>query len=981
MKNLRYIFCLIAATIIMQGCSDDPLGDIQQGAGVLELKYEVDTDIPLTRGVAAQEHEKTLRQVHLLFFDTSAGDSFVAYKAVSPDELKGTLSIDPPANMENDHSYRVLAVGNGDDFLVAGHTSFNEYLSGFSGTYNDAVGQLEVAAASAVTQSKGILPLCGTFVKFDGKTESLFTLKRDASGIPVVEESNSTKFLFKRAICRFDIYNLVGNVLDIRYARVVNDRDHGYLFHDGQAAGKVRPFKTAGDPSDAKSGFCGITEDVEPGVRTTQRLEARLYGFPNIVNTTVVNDKVTTALMIAGYYIDPETGVKDTELTYYRFNLANLGESQVLDRNYCYRATIKGVRRRGEPTEDKAYNSSDPVFIYEIEDDWDATDDNVATDEDGNFLIVNKTHLTFDGDANEADNISLRVSTNPELDWRIEEVDIEGNHNEKFICRKTSPQSILCGPTSVNDTEYLYYGYRRIVATNTETGKTLELQVYLVQLSQRDNVKTLTVEDNVGTFTQKINPRGDIVTLKVVTGSRGNLWEAEDIDNRIINWGEDASFTTHGDNGGLLEIKLPPNISGKTREADIVVKLSGDPGEVLPVTVHVVQDNSDQIIYCTNEPKNGVIRIQCLDLTPGNINGIVHPMPFSVTLADPTLKYKVTSTFDKNRDLCISKDAHVGPHGDIASYVATHPAEGAAETDAEKLKLASLTDMPSGSKFYINPFRMGPGDETITGQIVIEAYDSSAPGKILERREFTVQLYAEPVELNDLIFHIGSYYYIFPDRNVGAKPRVSFDGTTCTATYYDHRTNVKIGSTYPYLNTNLKGLTDLVRTMAAHGYNDAKVSYSKKIDYYYTTWLEDNREVNEFYRMEDAWSVTDIETINEKLKNNAVFSKQRVFIVGDYSKSNGKRVCCWIPRSVDCGLYKHDGFIFLCGDIRTTKTMTKWNDVGYNTVNGKISLYSDIPTAVSTSTRKNNLMVRPVCKLDFTKKADLERVYDIIFTD
>ena len=968
----------VALLPLLQGCSDSPVfGDVQIGEGSMELKYTVETDIPLTRGVVAQPNETSLKQVHVLFFDPEDNDNFVAYKSVTPSSGKNTFKLDPPETLARNHSYRVLAVGNGDSYKPMGRLSFNDYLATFSGTYNDAVAELLATASEAVTRDKpGTLPLCGTFEKNDNSGESTFTVTDDPYGNPKVDESESATFIFKRGICRFDIYNLVGNVLDIRYARVVNDRDAGFLFHDGQVAGAIKPYSPVSDPSQPASGYRSITQDVEPGVNTTQRMEAMLYGMPNIVNRTVVNDKVTTALMIAGYYINPETGVKSDKLTYYRFNMANLGESQILNRNYCYRATIKGVKREGAPTEDEAYNSTTPIFDYDVDDEWQVTDDNVATDRYGNFLIVNKSHLTFDGEANQADNIELRVSTNPGMDWVITPVAQPGHQNDKFVCNKTSEQSILVGPNSVNDTPYVRYGYYQITATNRQTGVKLSVRLYLQQLTTRDNVKMLTVNDNTGTFTQSLNPRGGTVQLRVNTGTKGNMWTAAD-SNSLTSWSNEATYTKSGDNGGIIEIYVPANVTGGTRTANIVVRLVND-NVVQPVTIHLEQKKSDQIIFITNEPSNGTLTLNCLDFTPGNPNGIVQPRSFPVTLADPTLVYRVTSSFDKDRDLCLSQTNSLGPNGGTASSVtASHPVAGAAESANEKLKLNKIEGLTSGQTFVINPFRMGPDDDEILGTITVQAYRTSAPNTPLETRSFTVRLCALGATLNDVIWNIDGYYVIFADRNYGSTSRISKNDNgvivNTPGSYYDYRTNIKIGKTYPYNNTGLKGVTTYCKS-TGNGYYAA---LSPNLNTSLAIWKTNNANVNEYYSSATySWITHMSANMRKKIIGNAVYTKNRVFLVSDYKTTGGSTVCAWL-QFTDYSHVKNAQDVITLGIWNPSKlNVSNQPMLNFNTLTGATT-YSEWDTR-----NKGNFygIVRPYCSIQIsnTEKTKLMRTYGII---
>ena len=881
---------LALVPLLAAGCSDEvpyvPVAPVQSD-GALSVPYEVDGQMPLARGVATMSHETKLDHVYVMFFDAENSDLFAAYASVNVPAGKNRLSFDPPEELARDHDYRVLAIGNSSAYRSADGKTLEQAIREFSDNYSAAMGQFTVAFDGAVTSdTPGRLPLWGRYVDSSDE-ETLFRITYDAEDKVTVV--NQGRFYFSRAICRVDLHNLVGHILDIRSARVVNGRNAAYVFSDGRNAGDITPFEPQTAPDG--TGYKPITSDMTPGVNTTQRLEGSLYAFPNIVNTSVVNDKQTTALIIAGYYI--ENGKKDDYLTYYRFNLANLGESQVLRRNYCYRATVKGVRRRGATDEKTAYNDSSPIFEYDVDEEWGATDDNVVTDKDGNFLVVNKTHLTFQGDAHEADFVELRVSTNPELEWIVEWVDEPGHSNDKFSFEKLSNQAVKCGPLEENHSMYVRYGYCRISAKNTQTGKTLHMPIYLMQLSTVDNVKTLTVNGETGTLRQVLNPMGGTVELQVVTGSAANAWSAEDDGNMLMNWDtQGVSFTGHGSNKTSLVITVPANTTGQTRTACIIVSLDDnetaeDGSKRVPdVMIELSQETSPQLLDVINMPTNGPLDIQCFSTETGNQNGVVNPRNFIVKLTDPRYRYKVTSTFNKSRDLVLSPDAHRG----IGSASPAYAVQSAASAGSDE-----LTDLQNGTQFWINPFRTGPNDPRITGTITVTAYNPDDPTAPTEERSFTVRLISEPVEINDVILTNGTNSYLLADRNFGAPSRISADGTEVPAAYYDYRDYVEVtNGRKPVDNSSFSGILTKydIHTGSIPGWT---LPYTD--DSLIKLWLEDNIRVNPFYAKDRAsdWNLLNSD-IMSMIDTRIMVSKERKFVVSDYLTTTGRKVCCWIPN-------------------------------------------------------------------------------------
>lgn len=892
MTNRIIISLMMAAGLLTASCDRDDTftAELPAGDGILEVDYRFDGGMPLSRGMATQSHETDLRQAHILFFNPDDADTdpgtFVGYSTVAVPGGKSKFSFDPPETLLDGVKYRVIALGNGDSFVPDGSGSLAEWLSTYQGTYKDALGELTAVHSGIFTRNTpGVLPMFGNWVDENDRPLT-FTISRNAEGVVTVTEKGA--FLFSRAVCRFDIHNLVGHLLKIESARLVNTRNAGLYLADGINAGDVEPLSTsiskpAGDGSD---GYMPVTTDMTPGVTTTQRLEASLYGFPNTVNTTVQNDKSTTALIIAGYYYDSEKGTYDDKLTFYRFNYANVGESQALKRNYCYRATIKGVKRRGADDEKGAYNDSSPIFDYDVDEEWGTTDDNFTSDKDGNFLVVSKTHLTFDGDANESDFIELRVSTNPELTWTVEPVDEDGNENTKFTFEKLDNNSVKCGPNEKNETDYVRYGYYQIRAVNPKTGADLKMKVYLMQLSTKYNVKTLTVNGNTGEFEQLLNPMGGSVLFKVVTGSNDNPWDAVDSGDHLMNWDtQGIYFTNHGNNNTTLEIRVPANITGETREATLIVSLTNDPEDrVKPVTIKLKQEPSPQLMDIINFPPSGELTLECLDLSAGNPNGVAQFRNFVVRLTDSRYRYDVTSTFDKDIDLILSTSVLSADNPMVANQAGGHRTND------------KLTALQSGSSFYINAFRTGPGDPEITGNITIKAYNPDDAAAPVEERTFTVHLHSAKCKINDVVILDDEYNILVADRNLGVEARVQAGSDKeLIASYYSNFDNFKI--TGKSFNESFAGTVNQSNFSANGsiytGLTSSTISYDQCSNDFHTLY----KHVNSFYSDKDAWKLPSVEEWT-KIIERCRFSKGRVFIVSDLTdKTEGKEipVTCWLP--------------------------------------------------------------------------------------
>lgn len=901
MKKLQYLSAAIWAISILLllpvGCVDDyaRLHGSDTSAGNLSVRYRVDGEMPITRGVTATDHEKTLSKVHLLFFDQSE-DSFVGYSTATIFSDEQQISLDTPSAIDADTPYRVLAIGNGDSFMTGEFSTMSAYLDHFTGTHADAKTILAGCEKNVTSATHRHLPLWGYFLEEDGN-ELTFT-KTESGGQYSILESDRGEFLFSRAICRVDIHNLVGHLLDIRYARIANNRTAGYYFLDGLPAGEVAEMNTnIKDPSKSDK-YMPITGDMIPGVSTTQTLEASLYTFPNTVATTVQNDRVTTCLLIAGYYIDPETGVKDKDLTFYRFNLANVSESQTLQRNYAYKAVIKGVKRRGATSEKGAYDDTTPIFEYNVDEEWDTTGDNVVSDQYGNFLIVNKTHFTFNGEASDADFMELKVSTNPELTWHVESVSAPGNANDDFLFEQLSGDAVKCGPKSPNHLNYVKYGYFKIVAGSATMDHPLEMYIYLMQLSTQDNVKLLSVNGSTGTIYQRLPPQGGIVTLKVSTGSYNNTWTAVDEDNDLPSWDKDATWTKSGGNAQELQISVPANISGNTRTAKLKVSLSPEDENVQPVYIVLTQDEYDGW-YVLSPAVSGPVRINAFSTKTENPNGVMTGTArgFTVTLTDHTHLFDVETTFNEGRDVRLSVGNHLENTATCTHAAYTNPAK--------------LTGLSSGTTFYVNPFRTGPGDPTIRGEVKITVYDPDHKGEPDYQRYEILQfeiVSGADYELNDVILQDEStgVNMLVADRNAGHKSRVKYDENNnpiekdpfyCLNYHGDHSVYISRNGIDVSDANEAYDDTDKRHRSASGAYADYLSSLQ---DYWYDRHKDDRLLYSPFYTQAaiDKWKIPDSAEF-EKILSHAVYTKWRIFLVSDVDRIRDKKnipTVCWFHQ-------------------------------------------------------------------------------------
>ena len=895
MKCLRYIMMSLLP-LLGAACSDyysDPATNRESNR--LSVPYRVDGEMSLSRGMIALDHEKAVDHAYILFFEES-GDNANTYATSARMASSGSrLEFPIPEDLKPDTRYLTLVVANADSYLPAGMTDFNAHLSDLTKDMTDKTRENFAAVLTShftgqlTASNPGLLPMWGRFTDNSGK-ETAFTFSR-SGGEAVTCDG---EFFFSRSLSRIDLLNLVPDKLEVAYVKVCNYRDAGLIFHDGLNTGSVVTLKRTSDApkGDGSDGY--ITVNAPDDGKNVQRLEASLYAFPNVVNTCVQNDRSTTCLIIAGYFTE-DGKERDTELTYYRFNLANVGESQVLKRNYAYTAVIKGVKRRGASTDYGAYDDKMPIFEYDVDDEWQITDDNYVSDADGNFIVVSKSHLTFSGEASEAENIELRVSTSPKMTWELAAVNEPGNENDKFQWSKLSNEALKVGPRENNATQYVRFGYLEVVATNSETGKQVRMPIYLQQLSLKYDIKMLTVNGNTGTFPVELPSSGGAVYLRVVTGGNTNNWIAVDEDNDLPNWDQDATWTKRGGNNTELMISVPANISGIERTATLKVSLDPEDENVRPVILQLHQDYSDQWFAVSPQPGADGVTIDAFSTVAGYPNGVVPGTSrgFRVTLTNKNYRFKVTTTFNQGRDVRLSKDVNLEGRNAQSTHEAFTP--------------DPLENLESGTMFYINPFRTGPNDPTIRGTVTITVYDPTDPTKMKEA-VINVNIKSGPSLIHDVV----AGDVLVADRNIGHQSRMTGDGKPFIVENFYEDETVKIYNNGVDESQNVKSSnndigkrfdpkddweSDEKRYMKSSDVADLNRLKSAVVDWWKNYHLDQDQTYSMFYKSDTKWTLPLISHM-EQIISHARISKWRVFLVSDIGEEVvGMPVVCWLQQT------------------------------------------------------------------------------------
>lgn len=977
MKISKFIKgALVLPLIMTAGCVDDAMDrpvSVTEGGDAIEAPYTVDGELMVTRGIPASAAETRLKEAYVLFFynplDNPADDltGLVAYSKVYVKQSTGKLTFDPPADLNPDTDYDVLALGNVADYLPEGVSDMDGLLAKYGGKSRAEVEQtLAIHAGYEVNnRAPGVMPLWGRYVKADDTdTEQPFRFQKETSDAGVVSYKVNGSFRFSRAISRLDVTNLVPGTLDIRWVKVCNYRDGGYVFQDNRLPEESK-IVTLTEPSPAPSADApGDYVSMDGEYDGVQNLKSKLYAFPNYNETCVQNDEKTTCLIIAGYYTDPATDTKDSELTYYRFNYANAGSSQLLKRNYAYTAVIKGVLRRGASDDKTAYNDQSPIFDYDVEDEWDITDDNYASDGDGNFLVVSRSQLVFKGGQSSADCVEVRVSTNPALKWSLVPETKEGADNSKFICERIGTSNALkCGPVEKNEEDYMRCGYWKIVAERVDgrpLKKALEIHLTLQQLTMDNNFKCLQVDGKTGLIqlnASEVSGENTSLSFKVVTGNDLYTWVTSSTDFNS-KFGQSAKFSASGGDGSLLTVTLPANLTGAERTATITVSLTPKDPHVPDVTIRITQPKSKALMSVTSNGtplRNGqLIELDAFQLEAGLPNGVAKAYPISVTTVSDAgdaayFKYNVKSTFDRFRDLRLyssdltkgssvlltTADRHASKLTNTNTLFNYNTCTVAEATQPNNDIMTDRTDemngMNMGSIFYLNAYRTGPKDGQITGTVTITCYDSRNPNDTKRQQSvsLTVRIKASPAKIYDVLLK-GSdgYMYLYPDRGLGASPRV---GGTKEAKFYTYLNYYRINDDEaigrnPSSDKSMEILpyTDyLGHTVSANELSwqvSAKIkdagSFTRQMIY---SWPADNKNIGDgrkyfvtvqqgdpnkvyspFYNEAaySAWTDISVTGHNEALLPQLRFSKCRAFVISAVACSNGTPVCCWIHQTM-----------------------------------------------------------------------------------
>lgn len=137
-----------------------------------------------------------------------------------------------------------------------------------------------------------------------------------------------------------------------------------------------------------------------------------------------------------------------------------------------------GVKGPGAPTESAARLTNAPVLVATVEETWEDSDTNSDADASGNFIILSKTSITFDGDQGLKQKITVKVREG--MTWKLEEVNSTGNANGDFshTIEKDDTEasgSITFQTLTRNNTNFVKYGYFKVTGL-TKDGRLYRLR-------------------------------------------------------------------------------------------------------------------------------------------------------------------------------------------------------------------------------------------------------------------------------------------------------------------------------------------------------------------------------------------------------------------------------------------------------------------------------------------------------------------------
>lgn len=844
MKTVILFFVLFA--FLLAGCIREEMAPPPGTGRILTVSYSFDT--PQTR-TAATGAEREVKDVAIFFYnadDSSPNnETYVGCQSVTvPSAVGGSSGSFPlplPPGILQGNQYKLLIIGNYKKYAPEGK-SLTEYAELYNNrTYDKMKQELQAQLDSEEARVTTPMPFWGRLLGKDGNETTL-------TGPGTADTSLSLSVRFSRAVARFDLINLAAGQLKIAWAKVCNYRNRGYFYHEHLTAGDIVRGTATTVPTLPHPGYVVAGEPTETQGSLRQDLTGGgMYAFPNTVSYTAQDDKLSTCLMIAGYFKDKDAPDYSSRLTYYRANVGDNGNSQILLRNYIYTIVINSVKKEGAETEEGAINEKEKLLDYVVDNNWDSDGGGTATDGEGNFLTLSRTSVVLGSEQDESGlvKVAVKKGTGWKLEWKR-------NEGEAFRFEKVNEESFNIITTGKN--ESIFTKNAELTVTVPDIASTVSLTINVIQLSSASDPRMLMVEGQVGNFDYVVPGQGGLMSLQVVTGGASSRWTAE-ADNDLLRFVN--SYTEEGSNRGFVDLAIAAN-TGEERRGTLTVKRILSDGSidntVDPVRITFVQGTSPYKVTMLPSYTGG-LEIDGFSPDIGNVNGVSVRKQFHVLLADPAnYTFEAKCTFNQASDafLTLDNDAYNRTAGPLQT---------------SKDNPTSVTG-ENGHSIWLNVFRTGPGDASIRGDIIVTAVPK--PGRE-DLNSFTVSqsvTIKSGCRIADAIIDNVRW----ADRNVGA---------------LQHGDAGSGGGSLVGLNYSMDTENDDNGNDAFQGtyvnFNDAKTKCA--------TFGADVLYEGE---LATGWRVPSLDE-QMVVGDRVIFSKERAFIVSDVKKAG--YAGCWFPLS------------------------------------------------------------------------------------
>ncbi|MBB4046438.1 hypothetical protein GGR06_004273 [Bacteroides reticulotermitis] len=563
MKTIKNLSFLLATCLLLclSACheQEDYGEDIQDGK--LVLNYQVDGGMQAsTYGVASEAHECRIDDVYTLFFRSSTHsdpNKYVGYSrtAVSAVTSTGSVRVTLPDGEKADDEWQLLFLANFDSQASLDDAgSIDDLLT------NKMAGKTYEAACKYLKAS---------FTQTTGMGAPLAMSAQAAKAA----STNAVGINFKRRVARIDVKNSAISNFKLASVQVWNACSHGYMFDEGG-------FNT--------DSICHYKDQDVKAVN--EKVEAKLYAFPNFVETPEdIEDKFTTCLIIGGKYNNSST------ITYYRVNVCPAASQQLLKANSIYTINITKVNSAGKSDKEDAYKS--PIEVeYEINE-WDDSFLGIYVfDKDGNGLAVSQRKVIFSEEGPQSIQLevfTLKSATKPlSGNWAVG--GLQGTNASTYFSAKrkstaTTEKYLTVTARSKNET------LSDREATFNVTWGDIKIPISLTQLNPNSLISKISLIPGELEFEKPGNTQEICVNLQGNFGGigRGNITPVALYQGSEADWLTLSQGTTPDSPAlGLFyfNVTASDNTSGANRLADI--KFVVTQGELIATAQASVKQNS-----------------------------------------------------------------------------------------------------------------------------------------------------------------------------------------------------------------------------------------------------------------------------------------------------------------------------------------------------------------------------------------------------